>query len=129
MSAGIPFGRHVMMGVARGVSVPGVRGSMGVARLPTDSLGDTTITFTDIAANSEIRVYLPDGTEIAGIEDCVANQVLSWGVYASGSANNTVRIVVIHPAYRIKEFTYVASLGSASLPMKQDPDKWYSNPA
>jgi hypothetical protein len=97
--------------------------------LATDSIGNTTVTFQGINANSEIRVYLPDGTEAAGVELCDANHVLTWGVYSPGSANNTVRVVVVHPDYKIKEFNYTAGLGSASLPIQQEADKWYSNPA
>jgi hypothetical protein len=97
-------------------------------RLATDSIGNTTVTFQGVNANSEIRVYLPDGSEAAGVELCDANHVLTWGIYAEGSANNTVRVVVVHPSYRIKEFNYAAGAGAASLPIQQEVDKWYSNP-
>lgn len=96
--------------------------------LPEDPVGTTTVTFTGVNANSEIRVYLPDATEVAGIETCAADQALTWSVYAGGSANNTVRIVIVHPDYKIKEFTYNVSLGNQSLPIQQELDKWYSNP-
>lgn len=102
--------------------------TLGYQRLPTDPVGTTTVTFAGINAGSEIRVYLPDGTEVAGIETCAADQVLTWPVYASGSPNNTVRVVVVANAYKIKEFTYTATLGAQSLPIQQEPDKWYSNP-
>lgn len=98
-------------------------------RLPADSIGNTSVTFQGINANSEIRAYLPDGTETAGVELCDADHVLTWGVYSAGSPNNTVRVVVVHPDYKIKEFNYTASLGSASLPIQQERDKWYSNPS
>jgi hypothetical protein len=55
--------------------------------------------------------------------------VLSWSVYSSGSPNNTVRIVIVHPNYKIKEFTYTAQAGNQSIPVQQEADKWYSNPA
>ena len=100
----------------------------GVVRLPTDPIGTTTVTFSGVNAGSEIRVYLPDGTEAAGIESCAPNQVLTWSVYASGSANNTVRVVVVNVAYKIKEFNYAVTIGNQSLPIQQEADKWYSNP-
>lgn len=106
--------------------VPGA--GVGTLRLPTDPIGTTTVTFSGINANSEIRVYLPDGTAVAGIEDCASDQVLSWSVYSSGNPNNTVTIRIVSTAYKLKEFTYVSSVGATSLPVQQEPDKWYSNP-
>jgi hypothetical protein len=115
---------------------PAVRGKANVNHLSpitrqtisTDPIGTTTVTFQGVNAGSEIRVYLPDGTEVAGIESCAANQALTWPVYAGGSANNTVRVVVVNTAYKIKEFTYDVALGNQSLPIQQEADKWYSNP-
>lgn len=109
-------------------ALPVGTGSYSVNKLATDSIGNTTVTFQGINANSEIRIYLPDGTEVAGVELCGADHVLTWGVYAIGSANNTVRVVVVHPDYKIKEFNYTAAAGNASLPIQQELDKWYSNP-
>jgi hypothetical protein len=43
-------------------------------------------------------------------------------------AYNAARIVIIHPDYKIKEFTYAAATGDQSLPIQQERDKWYSNP-
>lgn len=125
---GIPTPSFQLMGIARGKSVSIGRVSLGVAAWATDPIGTTTVTFSGVNAGSEIRVYLPDSTEAAGIETCASNQVLSWSVYSSGSPNNTVRIVIVHPNYKIKEFTYTATAGSQSIPVQQEPDKWYSNP-
>ena len=99
------------------------------ASLPNDPIGTTTVTFDGGNAGSEIRVYLSDMTELAGVESSSDNPSLSWSVYATGSANNTVRIVIVHPAYRIKEFSYTSKVGAQSIPVQQEPDKWYSNPA
>lgn len=120
---------QVNYSATRGRMVPSAGLIISKGRLATDSIGNTTVTFQGINANSEIRIYLPDGTEAAGVELCNANHVLTWGVYSAGSANNTVRVVVVHPDYKIKEFNYTAGLGNASLPIQQEPDKWYSNPA
>ena len=97
-------------------------------KLPTDPIGATIVTFDGVNAGSEIRVYLPGGTEAAGIESCAADQVLSWSVYAPGSQNNTVTVRIVHPIYKIKEFDYTASTGDVILPVQQEVDKWYSNP-
>lgn len=103
-------------------------GSYSEQKAATDPIGDTTVTFSGVNAGSEIRVYLSDGTEVAGIENCATDQTLAWPVYAGGSSNNTVRVVVVNTAYKIKEFTYTVSLGNQSLPIQQEADKWYSNP-
>lgn len=102
--------------------------SLAKQSLPDDPIGTATVTFSGVNAGSEIRIYLPDTTEAAGIETCAVDQVLAWLVYAPGSLNNTVRVVIIHPDYKIKEFNYVSSVGSQSLPVQQERDKWYSNP-
>ena len=106
---------------------PAFFASRGNQRLPTDPIGVTIVTFQGVNVDSEIRVYLPDGTEAAGIENCAANQVLSWSVYSVGNANNTVRVVIVNSFYKIKEFSYTASVGIASLPVQQEIDKWYYN--
>lgn len=115
-------------GLARGKSRPMGLMAWSVNRFPTDPVGTTTVTFDGVVAGSEIRVYLPDTTEVSGIESCAAAQALTWSVYAPGSANNTVRIVIIHPDYKIKEFNYVSSVGNQSIPVQPELDKWYSNP-
>ena len=96
--------------------------------LATDPVGTATVTFAGVNAGSEIRVYLPDGTEAAGVESCDANHVLTWSVYAPGSSNNTVTIRIVNTAYKIKEFSYTSVAGAQSLPVQQEADKWYVNP-
>jgi hypothetical protein len=126
---GFAHGRLTLFGTAaRGRTVPIGPTVFGVCRLPSDPIGTTTVTFTGVHVNSEIRVYLPDGTEAAGVENCSADHALSWNVYAFGSANNTVTIRIVNVAYKIKEFTYTASAGNVSIPIQQDLDPWYSNP-
>lgn len=119
----------MIMPDTRGPMLPNFGVVLARQRLPSDAIGTTACTFQGINANSEIRVYLPDGTEAAGVELCDANHVLTWNVYPAGNANNTVTIRIVHPSYKIKEFTYIASLGAQSIPVQQEPDRWYSNPA
>jgi len=102
--------------------------SLSKQLLATDPVGTTTVTFSGVNAGSEIRVYLPDATEAAGVETCDANHVLTWSVYAAGSPNNTVTIRIVNTAYKIKEFSYTSTLGAQTLPVQQEADKWYSNP-
>ena len=102
--------------------------SLSKQLLATDPIGTTTVTFAGVNAGSEIRVYLPDGTEAAGVETCDANHVLTWSVYAPGSSNNTVTIRIVNTAYKIKEFSYTSVAGTQSLPVPQEADKWDVNP-
>lgn len=127
--AGIPNPACQFFPLGRGNSVHLGGIALGVARLPNDPIGTTSVTFDGVNAGSEIRIYLPDGTEVAGVETCDANHVLAWSVYAPGSPNNTVRIVIVHLDYKIKEFAYVSRVGAQSIPVQQEPDKWRSNPA
>lgn len=103
-------------------------GVFAFQKLPTDPIGSCTVTFSGVNANSEIRVYLPGAVEAAGVENSLADHTLTWSVFPSGSANNTARIVIVHPDYKIKEFEYVSSTGNQSIPVQQELDKWYSNP-
>jgi len=130
MSGCIPNAALTYIGAARGriMQTPSAE-AMGAFRLPTDAIGQATVTFLGVNAGSEIRVYLSDMTELAGVESSGADPSLVWDVFSSGSPNNTVRIVIIHPSYRIKEFTYLSQTGNQSIPVQQEPDKWYSNPA
>lgn len=129
MSVSIPTAVGSMLGAGRGKNAPfAFAVSSGTFSFPTDPVGTTTVTFSGVNAGSEIRIYLPDTTEAAGIETCAADQTLSWPVYSAGSPNNTVRIVIVHPDYKIKEFNYTSIVGTQSLPVQQERDKWYSNP-
>lgn len=113
--------------VKRQYPTPG--GSYCISLEPTDSLGAARITFAGIQPGSEIHVYLPDMTEVAGTESCEANQVLEWPVYMLGSPNNTVYITIIKRGLRWMRFNYVSSVGAKEIPIFQQPDLGYSNPA
>lgn len=129
MSGCIPNGNLTVISASRGKMTTCPMGlSLGVCRLPTDPVGTTNVTFSGVHAGSEIRVYLSDMTELAGVESSTDNPTLSWSVYAAGSPNNTVRIVIVHLDYKIREFTYTSSLGNQTIPVQQEPDKWRSNP-
>ena len=96
--------------------------------IASDPSGTTSVTFAGVNAGSEIRVYLPDGTETAGVESCDANHALTWAVYPTENANNVVTVRIVNTAYKIKEFSYTAAEGAQTLPVQQELDKWYANP-
>ena len=130
MSGCIPNGNLTVISASRGKMTTCPMGlSLGVCRLPTDPVGTTNVTFSGVQAGSEIHVYLPDGTEVAGVESCAANQELAWPVYAPGSINNTVSITIIKRGLRWQKFNYASKLGAQSIPIFPQPDLGYNNPA
>lgn len=96
--------------------------------LPTDPIGTTSVAFFGVNVGTEIRVYLQDGTEIAGVEVCAENQVLTWPVYAPGP-NSTVYITMLLRGYRWQRFDYTPIVGNQTLPIFQIVDLGYNNPA
>ena len=108
---------------------PTAAGSFSVQKLATDPISVTSVTFDGVVAGSEIHVYLPDGTEVAGVESCVAKQSLSWPVYAAGNPNNDVFITIIKRGLRWMKFAYTSKIGAQSIPIFQSPDLGYNNPA
>ena len=97
--------------------------------LPSDPQGVATVMFDGIVAGSEVHVYLPDGTEVAGVESAVEKQILSWPVYAPGSPNNNVSITIIKRGLRWQKFQYASRTGAQTLPIFQITDLGYNNPA
>jgi hypothetical protein len=86
------------------------------------------VTFAGVQAGSEIRVYLPDSTEVAGVEGCPANPTLVWPAYVAGSPNNNVYITIIKRGQRWLRFNYTTTPGAKEIPIFQQPDLGYSNP-
>jgi hypothetical protein len=85
----------------------------------------TTLTFQGVVAGSEIRIYRnSDNVEIAGVESCDANHAFTLTT-GHGSA---CTIKIVNLAYRIQYFQYTIPSESVSLPIEQEPDRWYSNP-
>ncbi len=88
-----------------------------------DHPATATVTFSGVIANTEIRVYNASGTEIAGVENCSANQVLEWAL-----TEDPVRVSLLSLPYKNQDFTFTAVAGAQSLPIRQLPDPNYRNP-
>lgn len=131
----IPNPFLTIFGIERGDVVDHGLYAIGSCRLPSDSIGSATVTFSGVNAGSEIRVYLPDGpdgsagTEVAGLDSCVANQQLTWDVYSAGSPNNNVWIHILKRGLRWMKFSYTSKVGAQSIPIFQNADLGYNNPA
>ena len=94
------------------------------APLPDDPIGSATVTFDGVPAGNEIRVYDQDLNELAGVETCTANQILTWSVYAPGSPKNNVQIKIFGIDYKIKDFPYTSRVGDQAVPVQMDTDPW-----
>lgn len=123
------FGPMTFSGIQDGRSRSFGPLAVAINRMPTDPIGTTTVTFSGVQAGTEIHVYLPDGTEVAGVESCGPNHVLAWSVYAAGSPNNTVYITLIKRGLQWRRFNYQSQLGAQSIPIFQQSDLGYNNPA
>jgi hypothetical protein len=102
--------------------------SVGYQKLETDPIGLLVITFDGIPAGIEIRVYDPELNQLAGIESCAEDQVLSWPVYTTGSSKNNVMIKLLSTEYKLKEFPFTSVVGALSIPVQMEPEPWYLNP-
>ncbi|MBS3953633.1 MAG: hypothetical protein KGZ88_11855 [Methylomicrobium sp.] len=123
----IPYGWLSTVPVASGriSSVGGV--SLGIFRLPADPLLFVTLTLDGVHADSEVRIYrLSDGSETAGVESCVENPSFLVPYYGTGQYS---MVRVINSLYKIKEFAYTIPGVDQVIPVQQEPDKWYNNPA
>lgn len=117
------------------VNVPATRGPMRAQsmevyarqRLPTDSIGNFTLTLTNLVVGSAVRI------EIAGTGALVeyrvaanATEVFTVPAYAPGSANNSLRIKVrkasAAPRYKPYETQATALVGEQSVFIAQIPD-------
>lgn len=87
-------------------------------------LGAISITFIDIKADTEIRIFNALGFEVAGVESCIADQTLIWN--ADNEGVFTIRLISL--VYGLQEFTYTATVGEHSIPIQQEIDPWFKDP-
>lgn len=113
-----------IFGISRGRVIDHGVFAIGNARLPSDAIGATSVTFDGVPAGNEIRVYDQDLNELAGVETCTANQILTWSVYAPGSPKNNVQIKIFGIDYKIKDFPYTSRVGDQTVPVQMDTDPW-----
>lgn len=105
-----------------------LQGGYSGERLPSDSIGSTSITLQGVPAGCEIRIRDKDTNELDGVESCIENPSFSWPVYTSGSDYNNVRIIIISTSYLLIDLQYTASIGSFSIPIEMRPDPWFNDP-
>ena len=124
---GIPDPLAQFFPMSRGNAVHGFMGSIGVARLPTDSIGNFTLTLTNLVIGSAIRIeLLGDGSLIEYRVADAASEVFVVPAYGRGNPGNSLRIKVRKsssaPFYKNYETQATALVGSQSIFVSQIPD-------
>lgn len=129
MAAGFPTPVLTLMGVSRGNAAHLPSLVVGVARLPTDPVGFSTLTFTGLQPGTDI-VVLRSGTDEALLD---VNEVPGSSyayTYSLFSAPTVVDIAFYKagfvPHTSIRNFTLPSS--NAVLPIAQWTDRNYRNP-
>lgn len=130
MSAGFPNGFLTIFPAVRGKLTPSpvVGLALGVFRLDSDAIGTFTLRLRNLVAGSRVRVETQaSGVTLDEFVASAADQDRTLSLYASGNANNDIRIKVRHasgtPAYRPFETLAVAQLGVVTVFVSQELDE------
>ena len=96
----------------------------------TEVVSSTTVTFTGMKDNTEVRVYKSsDGSVVDGIEDVTDgtsnNRSFSWSAAPSLSVDYVIHNVEYET---IRVNGYVVPGAATSLPIQQRIDRNYENP-
>lgn len=102
--------------------------TFGIKRLPTDSIGNNSLTLTNLVIGSAVEVEVASGgTVIVNTTAAATSLVLTIPVYQQGSTSNSIRIKVrkgsASPYYRPYETLFTVAVGSASVYISQTPDE------
>lgn len=127
MSAAIPCPFITVFGQARGIAVGVGSTALGVARLPSDPIGQHTLTLTNVAVGSRITIRdQANTTEFHNALAASSTVPITLQVYAGGSSLNNwsirVRKSSAAPKYQPYETLMTATVGSSSIYISQIPD-------
>jgi hypothetical protein len=100
----------------------------GRARLPTETIGNFTLTLTNVVVGSICETEVAStGTQIAIQTAATSTVVITIPVYNSGDAKNSIRIKVrkasASPFYQPYETQTTASISSVSIFVNQLSDE------
>ena len=133
MSALIDFGLLPLQGGVipltpnRGRQFNNELGYLARGRLPTDSIGNFTLTLTNVVVGSAIRVETQAGSLVKFRTATGSTEVFTIPAYSAGSASNDLRIKVRKgtgaPFYIPYETQATAFVGSQSIFVSQIPDE------
>lgn len=100
--------------------------ALGSARLPTDPIGTTTVTLTNLISGSAIRIEEADGTLREYREADATSEEFTLQVYSVGSAKNDLVIKVRKGTAAPKYLPYTtymtAAVGAQSVYISQVAD-------
>lgn len=100
--------------------------SLGLLRLPTDPIGSTTVTLTNLISGSAIRIEEADGTLREYREADATSEEFTLQVYSVGSAKNDLVIKVRKGTAAPKYLPYTtymtAAVGAQSVYISQVAD-------
>lgn len=101
-------------------------GTVGIKRLPTDSIGTFMLTLTGLVVGSAIQIETQAGAAIENRTAAGATEVFSVPAFAVGDASNDLRIKVrkgsAAPFYQPFETLATAVVGAQSIFVNQIPD-------
>lgn len=102
-------------------------GSWGRMRLPTESIGNFSLTLTNLVVGSAIQIETVAGAVLATRTAASSSEAFTLSAYAAGNALNNLRIKVrkgtASPYYRPYETLETASVRSQSIYVSQIPDE------
>lgn len=96
MGIAIPFIRGSIGPTSRGKMLGSSQGAIGVQRWPSDPQGTTALTLTNLVVGSAIRIEVTSTGALVTSRTAASTSEVFSGLYyyASGSANNDIRIKV-----------------------------------
>ena len=126
--AGIPTPQGQFFSLGRGNNVHLGAFSIGVARLPTDSIGTFALTLTNVVVGSSIQIEDQAGTTtLYNGTAATSTPRINLSAYAGGSGLNDLRIKVrkgtASPFYQPFETLTTAIVGSQSIYVAQIADE------
>lgn len=125
---GIPTPALQFFALSRGKTLHLGAVAFGVARLPTDSIGNYMLTLMNVVVGSAIQIEAEgDATVFANLTADSATEIIVLPAYAAGSPNNDLRIKVrkgsAAPYYQAYETRATAVVGAQSIFVSQIPDE------
>lgn len=121
-----PAAQPAVYSIAAAGIGPNAGAPTGRLRLPTDPIGNFTLTLTNLVVGSAIRIETQAGALVEYRVADATSEVFSVPAYAPGNASNDLRIKVrkgtAAPFYQPYETLATASVGSASIYVSQIQD-------
>lgn len=118
--------RSYGVGAFLGIEPCTAGGTVGVGRLPTDSVGTFALTLTGLVVGSAVQIETQSGTPIENRTATATTEVFSVPAFAVGNASNDLRIKIrkgsAAPFYQPFETLAVAFVGAQSIFVNQTPD-------